>query len=96
MSPDPSWWAAIRLISVTREALDRTLQECKRDEVLLERAFDADTREGDTFGSLSRYEAGLERTLYRRLSELRQLQDQRQRRNAPPVLDGEAEQVPTI
>lgn len=79
--------------SATKEALGRAIAECGRDEVLLGRAFDADAREGDAFGSLSRYEAVLQRTLSRSLLELRQLQEQRGQQNTPPVQDAEAEQV---
>jgi hypothetical protein len=83
--------------NTTKKALDRSMQECRRDEVLLARAFDADTRDGDAFGNLSRYQAGLERTLSRSLYELRQLQDQRRNRSST-VLDAEADQteVPAI
>lgn len=77
------------------EALARAVKECNRDEVILGSAFDADAKDGDTFGKLSRYEAGLERTLFRSLYELRYLQEQRRQRNAPPVLNAETDQRET-
>jgi hypothetical protein len=50
-------------------------------------ALDADAKEGDTFGKLARYETSLERSLFRTLYELRQIQDKRQNRPSPPILD---------
>ena len=69
------------------EALGRAECERDRDEVLLGRAVDADAKEGDAFGKLARYETSLERSLFRTLHELRQLQDQRRNRALAPILD---------
>jgi len=54
-----------------------------RDAVLLGRAVDADAKESDALGKLSRYERGLERSLFRNLDELRQRQDRRRNRSSP-------------
>jgi len=70
-----------------REALGRARYERNRDEVLLGRAIDADAKEGDAFAKLARYERSLERSLLRALDELRQLQDRRRNRPAPPISD---------
>ena len=69
------------------EALALAKQERDRDEVLLGRAFDADAKESDALGKLARYERSLERSLYRALTELRQLQDRRRDRPSPPILN---------
>jgi hypothetical protein len=69
------------------EALARAKDERDRDEVLLGRAVDADAKESDALGKFSRYERGLERSLFRTLDELRQLQDRRRNRSSPPILD---------
>jgi hypothetical protein len=71
------------------EALARAKHERDRDEVLLGRALGADANEGDTLGKLARYERSLERSLFRNLVELRQLQERRQNRPAPPILDAD-------
>lgn len=60
------------------DALGQAQAERDRDETLLGRAVDADARGADALGKLSRYEAGLERTLYRALYELRQCREARQ------------------
>jgi len=70
-----------------REELDRATSERDRDEVLLGRAIDADSKEGDAFAKLSRYEKSLERSLYRALEELRQLQDTRESRTPSALRD---------
>ncbi len=70
-----------------REALGRARYEQDRDEVLLGRAIDADAKEGDAFAKLARYERSLERSLFRALDELRHIQDKRQNRPSPPILD---------
>ena len=70
-----------------REALELAKYERDRDEVLVGRAIDADAKEGDTFGKLARYERSLERSLLRDLDELRQQQDRRRNRPAPPISD---------
>jgi hypothetical protein len=44
-------------------------------------------RTGDTFGKLIRYERSLERSLFRTLDELRQLQDKRRNRPSSPISD---------
>ncbi len=69
------------------EALGRARYGQDRDEVLLGRAIDADAREGDAFAKLARYERSLERSLFRALDELRHIQDKRQNRPSPPILD---------
>jgi hypothetical protein len=70
-----------------KEALARAKRARDRDEVLLGRAFDADAKESDALGKLARYERGLEKSLFRTLDELRQLQDRRRNRPSPPTLD---------
>ena len=72
------------------EALARAKLERDRDAVLLGRAVDADAKESDAIGKLARYERGLERSLFRTLDELRQLQDRRRNRPSSPVLDAVA------
>ena len=69
------------------EALARAKDERDRDAVLLGRAVDADAKESDALGKLARYERSLERSLFRNLDELRQLQDRRRNRPSPPILD---------
>ena len=69
------------------EALARASYERNRDEVLLGCAIDADAKEGDAFAKLARYERSLERSLFRALDELRQLQDRHRTRPARPILD---------
>jgi hypothetical protein len=66
------------------EALARAKHERDQDKLFLGRALDADAKEGDTLGKLGRYQRSLERSLFRTLDELRQLQDQRRNRPAPP------------
>jgi hypothetical protein len=73
--------------SEASEALGQAKYERDRDEVLLGRAIDADAKEGDAFAKLARYERSLERSLLRALGELRQLQDRRRHRPAPPSSD---------
>ncbi len=51
------------------EALARAKDERDRDEVLLGRAVDADANESGALGNLARYEAGLERSLFRNLDD---------------------------
>ncbi len=67
------------------EELGLARYERDRDEVLLGRTLDADARNGDAFGKLSRYETSLERSLFRNLAALRRLRNERQ---AAPVIDG--------
>jgi hypothetical protein len=69
------------------QALEQAKYERDRDEVLLGRAIDADAKEGDAFAKLARYERSLERSLFRALDELRQLQDRRRNRPSPPIFD---------
>jgi hypothetical protein len=47
----------------------------------------AGAKEGDAFAELARYERSLERSLFRALDELRQLQDRRRNRPSPPIFD---------
>jgi hypothetical protein len=72
------------------EALGFAEYERDRDEVLLGCALDADAKEGDAFSKLARYETSLERSLFRTLYELRQVQDERRNRPPPPILDAVA------
>jgi hypothetical protein len=69
------------------EALARLKHERAGDKFLLGRALEADAKEGDALGKFTRYERNLERSLYRALNELRQLQDRRRRRPSPPILN---------
>ena len=69
------------------EALARAKDKRNRDEVLLGRAVDADAKESDALSKLARYERSLERSLFRTLDELRQLQDRRRNCPPPPILD---------
>jgi hypothetical protein len=69
------------------EALVQAKHERDRDEILLGRALEADAKEGDALGKAARYERSLERSLFRTLAELRQLQDRRRNRPSPPILD---------
>jgi hypothetical protein len=55
----------------------RTESERDRPELSLGRGFDADAKDGETFGKLSRYETAIERSLFRSLHELRQIQEKR-------------------
>ena len=68
------------------EALARAKDKRNRDEVLLGRAVDADAKESDALSKLARYERSLERSLFRTLDELRQLQDRRRNCPPPPIL----------
>jgi hypothetical protein len=68
-----------------RAELGRANYERNRDEVLLGRAFEADAKEGEALGKLTRYERSLERSLHRDLNELRLLQDRRRNRSAPLI-----------
>ena len=65
--------------SEAAEALGEVESERDRDEILLGCAIDADAREGDTLAKLARYETRLERSLFRILNELRQMQEKRRR-----------------
>jgi hypothetical protein len=63
---------------------DRAMEEFRsaeserdRAELSLGCAFDADAKDGETFGKLSRYETAIERFLFRSLHELRQVQERR-------------------
>ena len=66
--------------------------ERDRDEVLVGCALDADAKEADAFGKLARYETSLERSLFRTLHELRQMQDRRNR-SPYPILNGASQLV---
>jgi hypothetical protein len=70
-----------------QEELARAIRERDGDDVFLGRALDADARQGDVLSKLARYEKSLERSLFRTLEELRQLQDRRRNRLAPPILE---------
>jgi hypothetical protein len=58
-----------------------------RDEVLIGPAIEADAKEGDTLSKLNRYETAVERSLFRILCELRQLQDERRKQCTAPISD---------
>ena len=60
-----------------QEAVAEAESERDRDEVLLGCAFDADAKEVDTFAKLARYETHHERSLFRILAEVRQMQEKR-------------------
>ena len=74
------------------EALARAEYERDRDEVLTGCAVDADAKDGDAFGKLARYETSLERSLFRTLHELRQMQDRRNR-SPYPIFNGASQLV---
>ena len=61
-----------------REALEN---ECNSDSVMLGRAIDADARSGDALSKLAGYETRLERSLFRNLDQLQQMQERRRRSN---------------
>ena len=70
-----------------KEALGQAECERDRDEVLLGCALDADAKEGDTLRKLARYETSLERSLFRTLYVLRQVQYERRNRPSSPIVD---------
>jgi hypothetical protein len=70
-----------------RKALERVRDEQNGEEVLLGYAIQLDAKEGDALGKLARYERSLERSLYRALEELRQLQDRRRNHPSPSISD---------
>jgi hypothetical protein len=74
-------------------ALDHVYAERDRDEVLLGGAIEADAQSGSALGLLARYEAGLERSLYRALHELRGVQAARLDRPAPALHVPSGEEV---
>jgi hypothetical protein len=68
---------------------DRAMEEFRsaeserdRAELGLGRAFDADAKDGETIGKLGRYETAIERSLFRSLQELHQIQERRHNRAA--------------
>ena len=71
-----------------REKLERATYERDRDEVLLGRAIEADAKQGEALGKLTRYERSLERSLHRDLNEIRQLQDRRRHCPVPLISEG--------
>ena len=70
-----------------KEALGQAICERDRDEVLIGCVLDADAKEGDALSKLARYETNLERSLFRALCELRQVQNERRNHPSPPILD---------
>ena len=70
-----------------QEAVAEAESERDRDEVLLGCAFDADAKEADTFAKLARYETRHERSLFRILAELRQMQQKRRNRRSSSMPD---------
>lgn len=73
--------------SEATEALAEAESERDRDEVLLGCAFDADAKDGDAIAKLARYERGHERSLFRILNELRQMQEKRRNRRPSSMSD---------
>jgi hypothetical protein len=73
--------------SEATDALAQAEYEQHRDEVLLGRALDADAKEGDAFAKLARYERSIERSLFRTLNELRQMQDERRNPRSSSIPD---------
>ena len=69
------------------EAFAEADYERERDEVLLGLAIDADAKEGDAFSKMSRYARGFERSLFRMLDELRQMQDRRRNGRSSRISD---------
>jgi hypothetical protein len=69
------------------DTLGQAEYERDRDEVLLGCALDVDAKEGDTFGKIIRYDRSLERSLFRTLDELRQIQGKRRNRPSFPISD---------
>ena len=69
------------------EVLTRAKNGGDPHEVLLARVFYTNAEEGDALAKLARYEKSFERSLYQALDELRQLQDRRRHRPAPPISD---------
>jgi hypothetical protein len=73
--------------SEATEALAEAESERDRDEVLLGCAFDEDAKDGDAITKLARYERGHERSLFRILNELRQMQEKSRNRRSPSISD---------
>jgi hypothetical protein len=73
--------------SEATEALAEAESERDRDEVLLGCAFDADAKAADTFARLARYETCHQRSLFRILNELRQMQKKRLNRRSCSMSD---------
>jgi hypothetical protein len=73
--------------SEATEALGAAQAERDRDEVLLGCAFDADAKEGNTLAKLARYDTHLERSLFRNLNELREMQDKRRNGRSSSISD---------
>jgi len=73
--------------SEATEALAEAESERDRDEVLLGCAFDADAKAADTFAKLARYETRHERSLFRTLNQLRQMQEKRRNRRSSSMSD---------
>jgi hypothetical protein len=73
--------------SEAQEAVAEAESERDRDEVLLGCAFDEDAKDADTFAKLARYETRHERSLFRILNELRQMQEKRRNRRSSSMPD---------
>jgi len=73
--------------SEATEALAEAESERDRDEVLLGCAFEADAKDGDAIAKLARYETRHERSLFRNLNELRQMQEKRRNRRSSSMSD---------
>ena len=71
--------------SEATEALAEAESERDRDEVLLGCAFEADAKDGDAIAKLARYETRHERSLFRNLNELRQMQEKRRNRRSSSI-----------
>jgi hypothetical protein len=100
-SYEESLLAVPTFTTITDEALHTEAMEERagaeyerdRDEVLIGCALDADATAGDAFGTLTRYETGLERSLFKTLAELRQIQEERRNRPKPAISGAAPEDV---
>ena len=93
-----SSWRLRRVIAVETGVFCAEMESMLGEQVGVGLAFIRDGNQGDSFSKLSRYEAGIERGLYRALHELQRLQAERFGHDVPvPVVidvdctsDGEA------
>lgn len=84
-----SSWRLRRLLAVEAGVFEEELQPLFSESPTVGLAFIRDGNQGDSFSKLSRYEAGVDRGLYRALHELQRLQAERHGGTAPlpAVLD---------
>jgi len=85
--PPGTWITDKAAHSEAQEAVAEAESERDRDEVLLGCAFDEDAKEADTFAKLARYETCHQRSLFRILDELRQMQEKRRNRRSSSMAD---------